>query len=173
MKRVLQSRHNIAPDDTRAIGSFNAEKEAKKFMGLFGGIRLFVWLVGLGTLLAGAIGVSNIMLIVVNERTKEIGIRKALGATPYSIISMILTESILLTTFAGYSGLVIGVGMLEGMNYMMTRYGADAGFFKNPEIEFSTAIMATAILVVSGALAGLMPALKAVSINPILALRTE
>ena len=173
VKQILMSRHNISPEDTRAIGSFNAEKEAKKFMGLFGGIQMFVWLVGLGTLLAGAIGVSNIMLIVVNERTKEIGIRKAVGATPVSIISMILMESVLLTTFAGYLGIVVGVGLLEAANYLMNHYGADSGFFKNPEIEFTTALIATGILVVSGALAGLMPALKAVSINPILALRAE
>ncbi len=173
VRNILMARHDIFPDDKQAIGSFNAEKEAKKYMGLFYGISAFIWIVGLGTLLAGVIGISNIMLIVVKDRTKEIGIRKALGASPASIIAMVIQESVFLTTFAGYSGLVVGVGVLEGINYMMQKTGTPTGFFKNPEIDFGTALLATGLLVVAGALAGLMPAIKAVRINPITALRSE
>ncbi len=173
VKQILAARHNIDPTDARAIGSFNAEDEAKKFMGLFSGIKAFVWFVGFGTLLAGAIGVSNIMLIVVSERTKEIGIRKAMGATPLSIIGMIMQESVFLTFLAGYFGLVIGVAILEFVNFGMIRSGVESGFFLSPGIEFNTAMMATGILIVTGALAGLMPAFKAVQVNPIVALRKE
>jgi len=172
-KQLLSARHNIAQDDTRAIGSFNAEREAKRFMGLFTGIKVFIWLVGLGTLLAGAIGVSNIMLIVVTERTKEIGIRKAVGATPSSIVSLILQESVFLTFMAGWFGLTSGVAILEGVSYMMNKTGADTGFFLSPGIDFAVAIQATAILIIAGAFAGIMPALRAVRINPIVALRSE
>ncbi len=173
VKQVLYARHKISPDDMRAIGSFNAEEEAKRFMGLFTGIRIFIWLVGLGTLVAGAIGVSNIMLIVVTERTREIGIRKAMGATPASIISMIMQESVFLTFLAGWFGLAAGVGLLELANYLMIKSGADTSFFLSPGIEFASAITATVILIITGALAGLMPAMRAVSINPIAALRSD
>ncbi|HXH18097.1 MAG TPA: ABC transporter permease, partial [Chitinophagales bacterium] len=147
VKQLLSTRHNISQDDTRAIGSFNAEREAKRFMGLFTGIRIFIWLVGLGTLLAGAIGVSNIMLIVVTERTKEIGIRKAMGATPLSIIAMLLQESVFLTFMAGWLGLTAGVALLESVSFMMTKTGNDTGFFLSPGIDFGVAIQATVILI--------------------------
>ena len=173
VKQLIATRHNIAQDDTRAIGSFNAEEEARKYMGLFTGIRVFIWWVGLGTLLAGGIGVSNIMLIVVTERTKEIGIRKALGAAPASIVAMIIQESIFLTFIAGWLGLAAGVGLLESMNYWINNSEGEAGFFLGPGIEFNTAVTATFILIITGTLAGLMPALKAVNINTIVALRSE
>lgn len=173
VKLALAARHRIAPEDERAIGAFNAEQEAEKFLGLFTGIRVFVWVVGLVTLLAGAIGVSNIMLIVVSERTKEIGIRKALGATPASIIFLIVQESVFLTFIAGYAGLVIGVGGLEAIVYLLAQFNVDSPFFLNPSIDFWTAMQATFILILAGAFAGLMPAIKAIQINPITALRAE
>ncbi|MCX6266385.1 MAG: FtsX-like permease family protein [Bacteroidetes bacterium] len=141
--------------------------------GLFFGIRLLVWIVGTGTLLAGVIGVSNIMLVVVRERTREIGIQRALGATPWKVISQIMMESVVLTTFAGYFGLVVGVGLLELINFMLGSSGANTEMFLHPGIDFSVAVTALTILVLCGALAGMIPARRAVSIKPIDALRYE
>jgi len=172
-KDLMKERHSIHPDDDRAVGSWNMEKEYKKMTTLFGGIRGLVWIVGIGTLFAGVVGVSNIMLIVVKERTKEIGIQRAIGATPSIIMTQIILEAVLLTTVAGYLGLVIGVGILETVNYLLVSSGADSEMFQNPEIDFKMAITALVILVISGALAGLIPARRAVSIKPIDALRDE
>lgn len=171
--QLLKQRHHIHPDDDQAIGSFNVEKEFKQMKGLFGGIDLLIWIVGIGTLLAGVIGVSNIMLVIVKERTKEIGIQRALGATPMHIIIQIINESVFLTTLAGYFGLVLGVAVIEGVDYMITQSGGEAGFFKNPEIDFNIAITALIILVLSGVFAGMIPARRALNIKPIEALRTE
>jgi putative ABC transport system permease protein len=171
--RLLKQRHFIAPGDESAIGHFNLKKEFDQMQGLFFGIRLLVWIVGIGTLVAGVIGVSNIMLVVVKERTKEIGIMRALGATPAKIITQIIMESVVLTTFAGYFGLSIGVGLLELINYLLGSTGANTEMFLHPGINFSIAVTALAILVVAGALAGFIPAKRAVSIKPIDALRAE
>lgn len=171
--RLLKQRHSISPDDDAAVGHFNLKKEYDKMQGLFFGIRLLVWIVGTGTLLAGVIGVSNIMLVVVKERTKEIGIQRALGATPFIIISQIITEAVVLTTFAGYFGLVVGVGLLELINLALGNSGANTEMFLHPEIDFSVAVTALSILVVCGALAGMIPARRAVSVKPIDALRYE
>jgi putative ABC transport system permease protein len=170
---VLKKRHSVAPSDDDAIGHFNLRKEYDKMEGLFFGIRLLIWIVGTGTLLAGVIGVSNIMLVVVKERTKEIGIQRALGAKPMNIISQIITESVVLTTFAGYFGLVIGVGILELINYLLTSTGANTQMFVHPGVDFRMAVTALIILVISGAFAGFIPARKAVSVKPIDALRYE
>ena len=132
-----------------------------------------IWIVGIGTLLAGVIGISNIMLIVVKERTKEIGIQRALGATPLSIKSQIVIESVFLTTLAGYVGLALGVGMLELINSILIQMNASTDMFNNPEVDFNKAISALAILIISGAIAGLIPAQRAVQIKPIDALRDE
>jgi putative ABC transport system permease protein len=167
---LLKERHKIAPEDQLAIGHWNMEKEFKKVNGLFIGISWLVWIVGTGTLLAGIIGVSNIMLIVVKERTNEIGIRRALGAPPVAIVSQIILESIFLTSFAGYFGLVAGVGLLE---LVSTALGDNAGMFRNPEVDFNIAMKALAILIVAGALAGFMPAKRAISISTVDALRGE
>lgn len=169
----LKRRHNISPEDDQAVGHVNLEKEFKKVQGLFLGIEILIWVVGIGTLLAGVIGISNIMLIVVRERTKEIGIQRALGATPLNIMSQVITESVFLTTLAGYFGLVLGVLLLEGLNMVLMSSGGDASAFKNPEVDFNIAMLSLGILVVSGAVAGLMPAQRAVSIKPIDALRDE
>jgi putative ABC transport system permease protein len=171
--KILKARHSVAPGDDRAIGHFNLEVEYKKMKGLFTGIQILVWIVGIGTLLAGIIGVSNIMLVVVKERTKEIGIQRALGATPVKVISQIITEAIVLTTFAGYFGLVIGVGLLELINFLLDKSGANTEMFVHPGVDFRVAITALTILIISGALAGFIPAKRAVSVKPIDALRYE
>jgi len=172
-KALLRQRHTIHPDDARAVGSFNLENEFNKMNSLFAGIRGLIWIVGIGTLLAGVIGVSNIMLIIVKERTKEIGIQRAIGATPWMVISQVILESVILTTLAGYVGLVLGVGIVEGVNYMLVSTGAESDMFANPEVNFSVAIQALEVLVVAGMLAGVIPAYRAVSMKPIDALRDE
>ncbi len=172
-KVLLRQRHTIHPEDIRAVGSFNLENEFNKMTNLFNGIRGLIWIVGIGTLLAGVIGVSNIMLIIIKERTKEIGIQRAIGATPWTIISQVILESVILTTFAGYFGLVLGVGIVEAVNYMLVVTGAESEMFVNPEVNFSAAIQALEVLVVAGLFAGVIPAYRAVSMKPIDALRNE
>jgi putative ABC transport system permease protein len=169
---LLKQRHNIAPNDELAIGHWNMGKEFDKLSGLFSGIDLLVWIVGTGTLIAGVIGVSNIMLIVVKERTKEIGVKRALGATPLLIVGQIILESVFLTTIAGYLGLLAGIGLLELINTAMGS-NPDGGMFNNPQVDFGIAITALCVLIVSGALAGLIPASKAIQVKPIEALRYE
>ena len=148
---------------------WNKNEEVQKFKSLFAGIRLFIWIIGIGTIVAGIVGVSNIMMIVVKERTKEIGIRKSLGATPWSIVGLIMQEAVVITSFAGYIGLVLGVGVLEVVSKKMP----PTQFFKNPEADFSIAIMATILLVIAGAIAGFFPAMKAARVKPVEALRDE
>ena len=172
-KILLSSCHSIHPDDERAIGSFNLEEEFQKMTGLFLGIDILIWIVGIGTLFAGVVGVSNIMLIVVKERTKEIGIQRSIGATPWNIMNQIILESVILTTIAGYLGLVIGVGVIEAVNYALVTSGAESEMFVNPEVDLNVALIALGILVISGAFAGMIPARRAVKIKPIDALRTE
>jgi len=173
----MAQRHDFDPEDKRAMGSFNMLTEYIRTMKIFQAIKMFVWMIGIGTLIAGIVGVSNIMLILVKERTREIGIRKALGATPGSVIGLVLMESIMITTVAGYLGLVGGVGLMEMLNFgleqMMAQGGGNQIFFRNPTVDFSTAVSATIILVVSGALAGYIPARKAAMVRPIEALRDE
>jgi len=175
LKELLKERHSVAPDDQQAVGSFNIEVEWKKYMGLFTGIQLLTWIVGIGTLLAGVIGVSNIMLVIIKERTQEIGIQRAIGATPGKVILHIVAESVFLTVLAGYLGLALGVGLLELLNMVleMNAGGSDDIFFRHPEISFHMAVGALSVLVVSGIFAGLIPARRAVSIKPIDALRDE
>ena len=173
VKALLMKRHNVAPQDVKAFGSANVEKEFQDVQGLFVGIAGFSWLVSIGTILAGIIGVGNIMLIVVKERTKEIGIRKALGATPLSIISLIIQESIVITGLAGYMGLLAGTGIIATIEYFMRKYNVQAGFFGIPEVDVSIALTATVLLVLAGALAGLIPATKAAKVNPVVALKDE
>ncbi|MBI9034748.1 MAG: ABC transporter permease [Bacteroidales bacterium] len=168
-KQQLAAKHKFDPQDSRALFIFNTIENYQQFMRLFASIRLFIWIIGIGTIIAGIVGVSNIMMIVVKERTKEIGVRKALGATPWSVISLVLQESILITTFAGYVGLVLGVGLLELVT--STLKGVD--YFSNPEININVAIGATIIMVLAGALAGFVPARKAASVKPVVALRDE
>ena len=168
-RAILAKRHTFNYDDERAISIWNKSEEVRKFNALFAGIRLFIWIIGIGTIIAGVVGVSNIMMIVVKERTKEIGIRKALGATPFSIISLVLQESILITGFAGYVGLVLGVGLLE----LISKNMPETEFFRNPEADFALAVGATILLVIAGAIAGFVPAMKAAKVKPVEALRDE
>lgn len=170
---LLKRRHDVAPQDNRAIRSFNMAMPARRVNGMFTGITLFIWFVGLGTLTAGIVGISNIMIITVKERTREIGIRKALGATPFSIVSTLLLESALVTSVAGYVGLVLGVGLLELISFALRSAGAKLPLFMNPEVDFQVALTAIALLIVVGILAGLMPAVRAAKITPIEAMRAE
>ena len=168
-KSQLAAKHKFDPEDTRALFIFNSIENYQQFMSLFASIRMFIWVIGAGTIISGIVGVSNIMMIVVKERTKEIGIRKALGATPFSIVSLILQESILITAVAGYIGLVMGVGLLE----LVSKSLPDIDYFANPEINMSVALIATGLLVAAGAVAGYVPARKAASVKPVIALRDE
>ncbi|WP_075187109.1 ABC transporter permease [Teredinibacter haidensis] len=168
--RLLKERHRIHPDDNGVIGSWNAQKNFERVEGLFSGIKLFSWFVAIGTIIAGVVGVGNIMLITVKERTKEIGLRKAIGATPVSIISSIVQEALVITFFAGYLGLVVGVLTVE----LTSKFAQSANStFMNPEISFSTAILAIGVLLVAGALASILPARKAARVNPVIALQDE
>jgi putative ABC transport system permease protein len=173
VKAYLAKVNKVSPDDKGVFGSFNLQDEHDKVEGLFTGIKFFSWMVAIGTIFAGAVGVGNIMLIVVKERTREIGLRKALGATPASIVSMIVQESLFITVVAGYSGLVMGALLIQGIASMVEAGGGRAGFFGAPEVEFKTALVALTVLVISGLLASLMPAAKAAGVNPIVALQDE
>jgi len=170
VKTVLKAANNIAPEDELAIGGMNVEDMFTMFLYLGIGIVSLMWVVGMGTLFAGAVGVSNIMLVTVRERTKEIGIRRAIGATPKAIVGQVLIESVVLTLIAGIAGLMAGVGVLslagkflEGSNELI----------QNPQIDFGIAIGALVVLMIIGALAGLIPANRAVRIRAIEAIREE
>ena len=169
IKRRVATRHAFSAEDSRALFVNNNNEEFQKFKSLMRAIRGFVWVVGLGTILAGVVGVSNIMLITVRERTREIGVRKALGATPWSIVSLVLQESILITAVAGYIGLVAGIGVLQLAGKVLPA----SEFFRNPEVDLTVAIEATMLLVVAGVVAGFVPARRAAAIRPVLALRNE
>ncbi|HZE88659.1 MAG TPA: ABC transporter permease [Verrucomicrobiae bacterium] len=165
----LAGKHSFSDDDTRAVFVNNNNEQFDRFTKLMRAIRAFVWVVGLGTILAGVVGVSNIMMIAVRERTREIGVRKALGATPWSVVSLILKESILITSAAGYAGLVLGIAVLE----IAARLLPKDGYFIRPEVDLSVAIEATILLVLAGAVAGFFPARRAGSLRPVEALRSE
>jgi putative ABC transport system permease protein len=165
---LLKRRHAVHPDDPRAIGGFNAQEEFQEVQSVFTGINALSWFVGVFTLIAGVIGISNIMLVIIKERTREIGVRRSIGATPLSIMSQIMLESVVLTFVSGAIGFMIGVALLEGLGGMIQD---DA--FTNPEVDFRVALIALFILVISGMLAGLIPAGRAVKIRPVDALRSE
>jgi putative ABC transport system permease protein len=168
-KAELSALHTFDVEDNRAINVWNKSEDVRRFNALFAGIRLFIWIIGIGTIIAGVVGVSNIMMISVKERTKEIGVRKALGATPFSIVMLILQEAIVITGFAGYIGLLLGIGLLE----VISRNIPPSDFFRNPEANFSIAVGATILLIVAGGIAGFVPAMKAAKVKPVEALRDE
>ncbi|MFV0540317.1 MAG: ABC transporter permease [Aestuariibaculum sp.] len=164
----LKQRFSVAKSDQRAIRLFNMAEGTKQVDIMTTSLTVIILVIGLGTLIAGIVGISNIMIFIVKERTKEIGIRKALGATPRSIVSIILLESILITAIAGYIGLLLGVGVLESVGPSLDKY-----FIKDPSISTSLVVTATIILIVAGGLAGYLPAKKASQIKPIVALRND
>ncbi|WP_299096123.1 ABC transporter permease [uncultured Winogradskyella sp.] len=164
----LKQIHTVAPDDTSAVRVFNTLEEAKKIYSLIDTIQFVFWVIGVLTIIAGVVGVGNIMLIIVKERTKEIGIRKALGALPLSIIGMILQEAIFVTMFAGLFGLIFGLGLLEIVGPQVQH-----DFIKYPQVDFNIALSAVFVLVFAGAVAGFFPAYRAAKIKPIVALRDE
>jgi putative ABC transport system permease protein len=168
LMQFLKDKHHIDPADENGIFIRNVADQLQKNQQFASILQIIVSFVGLGTLIAGIIGISNIMVFVVKERTKELGIRKALGATPRSVIGMILQESVFITTIAGYIGLFIGILVLTTLGESLEEY-----FIKNPYINMGTAIFATVVLIVFGAIAGYFPALRAARIKPIVALRDE
>jgi putative ABC transport system permease protein len=167
----LRKRHRVHPEDPQAIRSFNLAAEFQRITSLFTGIRVFVWIVGIATLLAGILGVSNILLITVKERTQELGIRKALGATPGSILQMVVAESLVLTSIAGYLGIVVGVGLLELIGRVTA--SMPQAPISEPEVDIKVVLGAGAILLLGGLLAAVMPARHAARIHPVEALRAE
>ena len=151
------------------FGVRNNNAEYKRIMGMLDGIKIFIFVIGVLTLLAGVVGISNIMMIVVKERTKEIGVRKALGASPFSIVSLIIQESVFITSIAGYIGLMLGVVVVEIIKY----FKLEGDFFKDPDVDVNIALSAVIMIVIAGALAGLFPAIKAAKVEPITALRED
>ncbi|MBN2166641.1 MAG: ABC transporter permease [Marinilabiliaceae bacterium] len=175
--KTLSDRHHISPDDKQAIGIFNTLEHFKQAQGVFAGIRIFVWVIGIMTIIAGIVGVSNIMIILVKERTKEIGIRKAIGASPWSIIRLILSESTFITIFAGFFGLVCGMALLAGASAFIQHIASQnpeiERSFYNPSADFDVAFTALIVLVFAGIIAGYIPSQKAAAIKPIEALHDE
>lgn len=170
VKGLLAERHDVHPEDPMAIGSYNAEKEFRRIQNLFTGMRTLVWFVGAMTLLSGVVGVSNVMLISVAERTREIGVRRALGASRGAIVWMILQEAVTLTAVAGYIGLVTGVATTEALGVLV---GDQSEVLSEPRVDLNVALIAAGLLVVAGALAGALPAWRAANIHPVEALRAE
>lgn len=184
LRASLAVRHKFDPADKSAIGMWNTASAMRTFGNMMNGILLFIWIVGIGTLMAGIVGVSNIMLVTVRERTREIGIRKALGAKPSSVLKLIIFESILITAAFGYVGMISGIGLTEGIDYIMTASGANSApakanpgenltLFRHPVVNLGIALSSTVLLIVAGVLAGYFPARKAVKISAIEAMRAE
>lgn len=169
VKAQLSESHKFHPDDKQALRIRNNVENFSRFKAIFSMISLFVWIMGAGTIVAGVVGISNIMMIVVRERTKEIGIRKALGAHPRHIIGSVVQEAVALTAAAGYIGLCAGVGLLALISELIPKNE----MFAEPSIDLRVAVAATVVLMISGTLAGLFPALAAAKVNPIVALRDE
>lgn len=171
IRNELATQHNFSPDDRQALYVRANIEEFEQFQSIFMGMQFFIWFVGIGSIIAGVVGVSNIMLIIVKDRTKEIGLRKALGATPWSIVSMILQEAIFLTSVSGYLGLLSGFGVVYSLKTMMDKYDIETEFFYNPEVDFISVLAALIFLIVCGTLAGLIPAMQAARVNPVVAMR--
>lgn len=168
LTRELKKRFDVARDDQRAIRVMNMAEATKSVDGMMVGLGIIILVIGFGTLIAGVVGISNIMIFIVKERTKEIGIRKALGASPKSIVSIILIEAILITAIAGYIGLLIGFGVIKAVAPLLEDY-----FIKDPGVSNGLVVGATMTLIIAGAIAGYIPAKKASKIKPIIALRND
>lgn len=171
LARIIGKRHQVAPNDKQAVGSFNADEQFQKIVGLFRGINLLIAIVAGATLVAGLVGVSNIMMVSVRERTREIGIRKAIGATPRTVIVQVVSEAVFLASAAGYLGLVAGVGLLELVGPLLG--GSGSTMFAPPSVSLQTALVAAVAVALGGGLAGLFPALHAARIRCVDALRDE
>lgn len=154
---IVKSRHSIHPEDDRAVGNFDLYQEFSKVNGLFVALKAVAYFVGVLVLLSGIIGISNIMLIVVKERTNEIGVRRALGATPWSIRGQILMESIFLTIVSGMSGIILATGVIWLVNLQLDSMDTSEMMFLNPSVNLGVVIIALSILIISGLLAGLIP----------------
>lgn len=177
LKKTMGESLRFDPNDTQALWIWDSQGDYIQTMKIFGGITLFVSIIGIFTLIAGIVGVSNIMLVSVKERTREIGIRKAIGAPPATILRSIILESIIITTIFGYVGMMMGIGLTEVVNYIMVQSAAGdpeaMTVFKNPTVELTYVFISTAILIIAGVIAGYMPARKAVRIKPIEAMREQ
>jgi len=177
LKNTVAQSLRFDPNDTQALYIRNSQRDYLETLKIFEGITLFVSIIGIFTLIAGIVGVSNIMLVSVKERTREIGIRKAIGAPPSTILQSIILEAIIITTIFGYVGMMMGIGLTELVNFIMEQSAAGGGdgmsVFKNPTVELSYVLISTAILIISGVIAGYMPARRAVRIKPIEAMREE
>jgi putative ABC transport system permease protein len=172
MKEILKANNRVAPEDMQAIWGFNLEEQFNMFKYLFWGIAVLIWIVGSGTLFAGIVGVSNIMMVTIKERTREIGVRRALGAKPRTIMGQIMSETLVLTSIAGLLGLCLGVLCLHLADvYWLQK--AENVFLAEPVISFGTAIASTVILLICGLLAGSIPASRALRIKAIDAIREE
>ena len=169
---IVKKNHKIHPDDKRAVGHFDLFEQYNRVESLFLALKVIAYFVGTLVLLSGVIGVSNIMLIVVKERTKEIGVRRAVGATPGKIRAQVLTESVFLTIIAGMAGIAFGALLIFGMNYILDM-GEPIDMFLNPSVNLGVISIALGILVFSGLLAGMIPAQNAIRLKPVEALRTE
>ena len=177
IKTFMARRHRFSETDDKAIFTWNTLEQFTQAQGVFGGIRAFIWIIGIMTIIAGIVGVSNIMIILVKERTKEIGVRKAIGASPFSIIQLVLTESLFITALAGFFGMFMGMGLLYVVNIVLTQAAQGNDMinyvFSNPSADFGVAATATVVLIIAGLVAGFIPARKASAIKPIEALRDE
>ena len=170
IRDVVARAHQVDPTDEKAVTVFNTEVLFGVMDSMFRGVNFLIWLVGIGTLLAGAIGVSNIMMVTVRERTTEIGIRRAIGATPRMILSQIISESVVLTAVAGMSGILFAVVILQMVEMANTTDGIVTAHY---QVGFWTAVGAAVLLSLMGVLAGLAPAARAMSIKPVDAMRDE
>jgi putative ABC transport system permease protein len=173
IKHYLGRRLNFDPDDSNALHVFNFEQQVKSFQKLFTGLNVFLWFIGICLLLSGMVGVSNIMFVIVNERTREMGIRKAVGAKRKHILAMILSESAAITLLAGLIGIVLGTGVLSLVEYGLQKLLDKDFLIKETSINWGTVIGALVILIISGVIAGLIPAQKAAGVEPVEAMRTE
>ena len=181
LRNLMGRSLSFDPQDKQALWVDNSQADYIETMKIFGGITIFVSIIGIFTLIAGIVGVSNIMLVTVKERTREIGIRKAIGAPPSSILKSIILESIIITGIFGYIGLMLGIGVTELVNFLMEQAAAanassdsvQMSIFKNPTVDIGYAVFATVVLIIAGVLAGYLPARKAVKVHPIEAMREE